>query len=135
MNSFVTLLADYAPWIAGGLRVFAIIQALMFILPLQIREAKVKNGLRLLRYQLLLFGLILLLINVSSLYFLFHNTNLLSCYFSCDESISPALFQVVTGLAFFSLSMLGFHMYHTQYTDEAKQIHEQIHELETTQKQ
>lgn len=93
-----------------------------FIIPLQVKEARVRNGLAKLRIQLLIFG-----VTVFSLGLL--GAIILSTRFFISGSVAIylTLFMIVLhGLGFLSLSVVGHRMYTQQYTDESKRLHEEI---------
>lgn len=113
------LLTTYSIQISIFLRIVSCVLLLFFCIPLQVKEAQVKNGLRKLRFQLLAFGIILFLTN------LFY----LGClWLALDVVQNPinAFLQIVNAVAFLVLSVIGHLMYRTQYTDEAKDVHEEI---------
>lgn len=111
----------YGSHIALAFRIMSCIILLGYCIPLQIREAGVKNGLRKLRLELLLFGLILLFTNVTTMHFLvdqfIHNI--------VPTKISIRL-QLINAFSFLCLSGIGYAIYSTQYTEESKQLHEKI---------
>lgn len=105
------------------IRIISCILIGIFLIPLQIKEANVKNGLRILRFQLLAGGIILFLTNIFSLAFL---------VLAMDTPQKPlnALLQIINAIAFLVLSWIAMTIYRTQYTDEAKAYHAKIDKLE-----
>src|SRR5579872_4999923 len=110
-------LMHYSVAIAVLLRMISCLLLLFFCIPLQIKEAGVKNGLRLLRIQLLSFGVILFLTNLFSL-------TLLWLGWGTPQRPINALLQVVNAIAFLLLAVIGHLMYHQQYSEESKSFHE-----------
>lgn len=104
------------------LRGVALLLMLAFCIPLQIKEVQVKNGLRTLRLQLLAFAIILLITNIISLGFLF-------LAFGTLQKLPNAVLQILNALAFYALALIGHMIYRTQYTEESKDLHHQIHTL------
>ena len=121
----INLLTTYSEPVSVIIRILSLILMLAFCIPLQIKEAGVKNGLRALRIQLLLFGLTLLLTNLFSLGFLWIIDS------SPQRPLNAAL-QVINALAFLALAVLGHKMYTSQYTEENKMHHEEIAKMEKT---
>jgi uncharacterized membrane protein len=105
------------------LRVISCIILLVFCIPLQIKEARVANGLRLLRIQLLAFGLILFHTNLFSLFFLIDA-------WGVEQKPLNASLQIINAIAFLSLALIGNRIYRTQYTEPIKEAHEEIERLE-----
>lgn len=106
-------------------RILSCVIILFFFLPLQVKEARVQNGLRKLRYQLLAEGLILFLTNVLSLYFLFdifiNNTP--------QKFINSGL-QILNAFAFLTMSIIAFLIYKQQYTEQSREAHKKLAEIE-----
>lgn len=99
----------------------------MFVIPLQYRQSKVKNGLAALRRQMLLKGILALTVIVLAIF-------CLSGRFFIND---PAILRYsITGMIIvFSLGILGkaiidFQIYHQQYSDENKHRHEEIDKVE-----
>lgn len=99
---------------------------LRYIIPLQIKEANVKNGLLILRRELLISGVMLLLINSLGLCII------LLRYFVGD-TIARIVSEVVTlfnSLGLFAVGLIKYQIYHQEYTPENKKKHDRIYELE-----
>lgn len=108
----------FSLFLRGG--AFAI--CLVFILPLLLRQAGVKNGLRPLRIALLVYGVFTILNNLTSSYLLL---DIIQSHV-VQKTINLNL-QVLN--AFFALgyALLGYFMYHFQFTEENVARHEKIH--------
>lgn len=106
------------------LRGVALFNFLIFLIPLQIKEAKVQNGLKKLRVQLLIIGVILTIVNTFSIILILaemHGSILVG---------SPSLtLRLVNAIAFLILSYNLYMIYHQQYTDEHKRMNKKVHEL------
>jgi len=97
----------------------AAIIVLFFIIPLQIKQAGVKNGLSMLRKQLLAFGATLFVTNVIAAYFLTRTS--IGLYInggSATFTTSTLLF--IFAFAMFLLAVIGHQIYHQQYVLEHK---------------
>lgn len=94
------------------------------MLPLQIREARVNNGLRKLRYELLAYGTIILVLNMCRIYALI-------TYLLGDEVLNPiqAVLLVIGSLGYIALAVIGHIMYQQNYSSENKEVHKKIEEL------
>lgn len=119
------------------LHVLALIICLAFVIPLQIKEAKVKNGLKMLRLQMLGSGLTIIFLSFVSIIALsipiiFAKRPLYS------QPVEPIeLYRIVSvfvvflhALGFFILSLIKRAMYHQQYSDIYKRLHAKAEELE-----
>lgn len=100
------------------------------VIPLQYKESKVDNGLKVLREQMLMkgkisFGVIVLSIFALTVRFFILDTNILR-YIITTMIFSHAL-------CLFSLSYLDYRIYHQQYSDENKRIHTLIEQEEKRQ--
>lgn len=113
-------------YIAVIMHVAAGILTLACVIPLQLREAGVKNGLRKLRQQLLVKGLLSLAVIVFSIMAL------------TGRSFLPdglTRFGMITFVMAHAIGILGkayidYQIYHQQYTEESKRMHEKIDALE-----
>lgn len=99
-----------------------------FVIPLQIREAGVKNGLRKLRVQLLIYGFTIEGLSIVTIIILS------SRYFKTlvDAQVLRLLILLLVllhAIAFFGLAIVGWLIYHQQYSDENKEVHEKIEKI------
>jgi len=115
----------YGTPIAVFLRLISCVELLFFCIPLQIKELRVVNGLRVLRVQLLSFGIILFLVNAITIYFLVDI--LLHTH---SQSTLNIWLQLVNAFAFNAMSFVGHRMYTTQYNDESIERHIKVEKLE-----
>lgn len=100
---------------------------LLFIIPLQVKEAGVKNGLRKLRIQLLISGILLFLLNTIGMILL-----------PARYTLSPDQFRVISetlaifnSFAFLIVAWIKYQIYHTQYSPDSKSMHEKFEHSET----
>lgn len=107
------------------IRLVAAIIILFFFLPLQVKEAGVKNGLKRLRYQLLAEGVIVFMVNLTSMFFLWD----LYVRDVPQKFINSSL-QVINALAFFFIAAIALMIYRQSYTEDQKELHEKIGKLE-----
>jgi hypothetical protein len=117
----ILFLLQHGSEISLLLRVISVIQILFFVLPLQVKEYAVRNGLISLRQQLLFFGVILFLSNVVSTFFLINV--IISVR---EQQLTNILLQIFNAASFLILSTIGNLIYHSQYSEESKDFHAQI---------
>lgn len=113
------------------IRVATAIIFLCFIIPLQIKEARVKNGLRLLRRELLVSGMTIFFINTVGL-------SIILFKYVFDDGVVQAATSVITlfnSLGFLVIAAMKYHMYHQQYTPENKRRHARIEQLEVEEEE
>lgn len=123
------VLITYAPIISLFLRLFSFLITTLFIIPLMVQQAKVKNGLRIFRWLLLLYGVLITISNLLSSFILF---NLIQ-----DGLIQRTLnahLQLINASVFFATSLIGYAMYHYQFNKENVRRHEKIDKLEAQEK-
>lgn len=119
------LLIQYSIPVSIVVRIISCLMLLFFCIPLQLKELHVRNGLRVLRIQLLAFGIILFLTNVFSLDFLW-------LALATAQKPINAFLQLVNAGSFLALSVIGHLMYHSNYSDENKEQHARLEEMEKT---
>lgn len=127
MNNINYLLATYATDFSIVLRISSCIILLFFCIPLQIKEALVKNGLERLRKQLLIFGLVLFSTNLMTLYFL-----LVATLQKTPQKPLNASLQIINAVSFLILSIIGHMIYNQQYDEKSKELHAKIAKMEET---
>lgn len=99
----------------------------MFVIPLQYQQSKVKNGLASLRRQMLLKGVLALIVIILAIFCLSGR------FIISDTTILR--YTITSMILVFSLGILGkaiidFQIYHQQYSDKSKQLHQKIDEAE-----
>ena len=109
------------------LLISSLVLTLMFIFPLQIKQANVKNGLLKLRKQLLTWGVFTIIITIVSIF------SLTMRYLIKDVDILR--YMITTMIFLFSLgmfvqSLIFYRIYHQEYTSENKKHHAIIDRLE-----
>jgi len=117
MNLLIKFGADFSLII----RIIAFIILLWQVIPLQIKEAKVKNGLRKMRILLLIMDYSILLQNIQAM--------ILICLTKGTTNEISIFFQVVGALLTLVLAIVLYLIYHDQYTLESKEIHRRIDKL------
>jgi len=98
-----------------------------FVLPLQAKEARIKNGLTLLRKQLLLRGIVGILVALASI------SALASRYFPANTEVIRYIalfFVLVSALGSLVKAIIDYMIYHQQYSDESIKRHQKIAKLE-----
>lgn len=126
MNSLLQNIGLYLSIVFIALSAIIII---VFNVPLQIREAKVKNGLAKLRIQLLLFGFVLLVTNFVSLFFLAElGIRVFNTMIVVNQHMQILL--AIYGASHFALACIGYMIYHQQYTSKQKELHARIEKIE-----
>jgi ABC-type multidrug transport system fused ATPase/permease subunit len=98
-----------------------------FVIPLQIRESKVQNGLLSLRRELLRFGITILVISILtvitlSVRFFVSNTDI--------ARVVSVILVLVHSMTFLYLSTIIYRIYNTQYTPEQKDLHRRMSQAE-----
>lgn len=123
MNSLEFLYAIYT--ISIGVLITAVAVNATFVIPLQIKEAQVDNGLNQLRKQMLLKGLIGIIVGVISILCL-----------SIRFAINGDLARYITVLLIFSyslgnlaISLIDSKIYRQNYNEENKELHKKIAKL------
>lgn len=110
-----------------GLSIVAIVMAgiitISFVIPLQLKEAGVKNGLSTLRKQMLAKGFLHILIVIVAF------LTLTMRHIIADLDVARVMISML--VLFFSLGLLGksfidSRIYRQQYTPESKRFHEEI---------
>lgn len=108
------------------LRIAAIWITLKYVIPLQIKEINVKNGLRSLRKQMLLIGISLTFLNILSIIFIIFRLFLdRENYMLLSGGLS-----IVNGIGFLFMAYILYKIYHQQYTPEQKEHHDKVEKLE-----
>ena len=111
------------------IHLLSVIITAIFIVPLQIREARVKNGLAVLRKQLLAFGVLVIVVGIASVIALtlpLFERNGITLYLSLTT-------VTIHAFAFLGFAILGYQIYHTQYTDEIKEAHKELDKIRSGQ--
>lgn len=122
---FVDFVRTWGTEISIVIRVLGIITAVLFYLPLQIREAKVRNGLRLLRYELLAGGIVFMLINIPSLF------SLIDLVKRFDrQPFTNSMLQLVNAIGYLFIVILLAVIYRQQFSEKQKGFHNQISDVE-----
>ena len=114
-------------FIAIILHVVAGVIITMFVIPLQLKEAEVKNGLRLLRKQMLLKGFLSLTVIVVSV------LALTLRYIVPDPIVSRYLIVALIlahAIGMLAKAIIDHKIYHAQYSQESLDMHLRIEKLE-----
>lgn len=126
MNTFDFQISQLAFYLTVIFRIATAIIFLKFIIPLQIKENSVKNGLRTLRKELLISGITIFLINTVGL-------SLIVFKQIFNDDITNFLTDGITifnSLGFLVIAYLKYEIYHSQYTPKNKQLHARIEQYE-----
>lgn len=97
---------------------------LKFIIPLQFKETKVKNGLRKLRYQLLITGIILFHINTIGLIIIIIR------FLKIDVTTASTVVTYFNTFGFLFIALVEYQIYHRRYTPKQKELHAKFEEME-----
>lgn len=122
MNNLIT---DFGAHTAIAIRGIATIIILFQVIPLQVRESGVKNELSRLRVQLLTVGFTLLAINSLAMLLIFTTKG--------NIQTMSIVIQIINAIATLIFSIVLYQIYHQQYSEENKNIHERIAQLEIQQ--
>jgi hypothetical protein len=103
---------------------------LAFIIPLQVKESKVQNGLRTLRTQLLISGVTLFIINTAGI------ALLVARPFVSDGGFRTATdaLALINSVGFFVVAYVKYQIYHQSYTPANKELHHRMEESEQRSK-
>lgn len=113
------------------LHVVAGILTMAFVIPLQFQQSKVKNGLVLLRRQMLIKGLLSLIVIIVSVFALMGRW----LPFNGDTIRYAVLLFISThAVGILGKSYIDYRIYHQQYSEHSKQMHQKIHTLEVAKK-
>lgn len=97
---------------------------IMVLLPLFIKEARVKNGLKTLRLELLFTGLTICIVNVAGLMMILFK------FFYEDIVIIQTIISYVSTIGFLAYSLLLLRIYTRKYTPEQKELHRRFENME-----
>lgn len=117
MNSMTFLYVVYLASI--GIHVIALLITLVFVLPLQIKEAKVKDGLLSLRKQLLFMGINIIFLSVVTIVVLSYRL-FLTLPMDIMRYLVTSL-VLLHALGFLMFSINAYKIYHNQYENEGKE--------------
>jgi hypothetical protein len=99
---------------------------LAFVIPLQVKEAGVKNGLAKLRKMLLLRGVLGLGVIAISVFALMARS-----FFDGDALRNAVVIFVLThAIGLLLKTLIDYQIYHQQYTPESKELHKKIEVIE-----
>lgn len=108
----------------------SIVVILFTVIPLQIKEATVKNGLQTLRTKLLIKGVLALIVAITSILILL--TVLIVDGSAAERFIFFLL--LLNASVILGKSVIDNRIYHEQYTPEAKKVHKRVDVEEKKQK-
>lgn len=115
---------------------FAFIICLAFVIPLQIKEAKVKNGLKMLRVQMLGSGLTIIFLSLMSMIALIIPIIFAEQPLYSNLTRPIEMYQYISiivvflhATGFLILSLIKRAMYRQQYSDYQKAIHKKVNDI------
>jgi len=114
----MNLITNYGADFALFTRTIATIIIVWQIIPLQIKENKIKNGLRRLRAELLIMDFTLLITNLLSMLLIITSKGFIP--------INSVILQVVNSVAILVFAIVLYLIYNEQYTPESKEIHRRV---------
>ena len=115
MNEFII---NHGANLALIVRAITTVVILWQIIPLQIKEVNVKNGLKRLRIELLIAGLTLLLTNSFSM--------LLIITTKGTTPTNSIYLQIINSFAILIFAIILYLIYHEQYTPISREVHKKI---------
>lgn len=130
MNNLIIELSELQITVNIIIRIITAVIFLCFIIPLQIKEARVKNGLAVLRLELLVSGIILFFVNTFGL-------SVIVLRYLFGDSVVQKVTEFITifnSIGFLFIACIKFHIYHREYTPENKQIHATMERLKENKK-
>ncbi len=110
----------WGAYTAVVIRVIIALLLIWQIIPLGIKEATVKNGLRQLRFQLLVVQIGLLAADLIALWLIFETLE------KVKETISTPIIQIISALFLLVPVVALYLVYHNQYTPESREVHRQV---------
>lgn len=124
MNNLQLTFNEFSIVINVAIRIITALVFMGFLLPLFIKEAGVKNGLRLLRYELLFTGTIIFIVNISGLFIILFR------YLGFDLGKITDIVTYFNSFAFLAYSLVKLKIYTQRYTPENKALHEKFEKIE-----
>lgn len=124
MNNLQIQFDELAIVINVTIRILTALIFLKYLIPLFIKEAGVKNGLKILRYELLFTGLIIFGVNTSGLLII------LLRYMGADIRLATDVVTYINTFGFLGYALLKWKIYTQKYSIESKLLHEKIDKLE-----
>lgn len=112
--------------------IFRIVTATLFVfflIPLFFREARVKNGLRTLRFELLFTGTIIFCVNTFGLLIIVFR------FLRWDTALIADLVTYFNSVALLAYAIAKYIIYTQKYTPENKKLHEKFEKMERIERQ
>lgn len=110
-----------------GVRIVTAIIFITYLLPLFIKEAAVKNGLRVLRLELLFTGSIIFLVNTSGLFIILFR------YLGHDLTQITDIVSFFNTFGFLAYALIKLRIYTQKYTPENKALHAKFEKIEAAE--
>lgn len=126
LNDFTISFSNIGIILSIIIRIITSIILLWLVIPLQIKQAQVKNGLKTLRKALLLSGLLLFLIDTVGLIIIVIRPIANSATIKLVIDIA----SIINSIGLFSLGILWFLIYKQQFTDKNIKLHEKVEKRE-----
>lgn len=117
LDSFLT---NYGLIIALCIRGLALFTCIAFILPLMLQQTRVRNGLKVLRWALFFYGVLTVLNNAVSSYLLLEVT------VKHSQVAQNIMLIILNSVIVFLMAMIGYIMYHFQFTQEQISRHKRF---------
>lgn len=124
MNLFQFEFSEFTILLNAVVRIVTAFVFLIFILPLLFKESRVKNGLRVLRVEMLMSGSIIFFINT---------IGLIVIVFRIGNIPTQAITNFVTyfnTFGFLLYAILQLRIYTQKYTPDQKKLHEKFYKME-----
>lgn len=106
------------------LRIVTAVLFVVFLIPLFFKEARVKNGLRTLRFELLFTGTIIFCVNTFGLLIIVFRS------IGWDTTIITHLVTYFNSVALLAYAIAKYVIYTQKYTPENKKLHEKFEKME-----
>ena len=110
------------------IRILTAIILLSLVIPLQVKEAQVIDGLKKLRFEMLGSGIIIFLVNTIGLGVVVYHY----LFPTADLALISNIIFYFNSIGFLIFALIKFNVYHTQYTTENKKIHEKQKKIKNT---
>ena len=110
-----------------ALRIITAILFLVFLIPLLLKEARVQNGLKVLRVELLLTGSIIFLVNTIGLLII------VADFMKLDTAVVSNFVVSFNSIGFLAYALMKIRIYRQHYSQASKKLHEEFAKFESEQ--
>ncbi len=127
MNGLELQYDEWAIIINVFIRLITVFIFLRYLIPLFVKEAQVKNGLKGLRYELLFTGLIIFFVNTTGIFIIVLR------YLGVNIVLATNVVTYFNTIGFLVYALIKLRIYTQRYTPENKLLHEKIEKFEKSE--